>query len=220
MCASDPGRRLLAAMLWCALACTTAHAQGEREQEQVRRLKLQLRQVQQQQDVAVQEAKAQADAAKAAVAQSLKSAQGDAALQRQAANTASRRVRALNDELDALKKDKDQLAAELAQVQKSLLQAKASLAQQQAQAEQAAQALSASQGHGKQASQALAQCVAQNAELVSLGQTLLARYEQKGLGEVMASNEPFLQLSRVKLENFKSSHQDKLDALRAKRAEP
>ena len=46
-----------------------------------------------------------------------------------------------------------------------------------------------------------AQCSKDNAELYQVGQDLLARYEDKGLAEVLYAKEPVMQLGRVKLEN-------------------
>ena len=48
----------------------------------------------------------------------------------------------------------------------------------------------------------LGQCLKDNSELVTLGQDLLQRYENKGLGEVLGANEPFIQAGRVRLENL------------------
>lgn len=190
-----------------------AHA-DDREQEQVRRLKAQIRQVQQQQETATQEAEAKAnaaDAAKAEMGKSLKSAQSDAAAQRAAAGVASRKVKALNDELDAVKKDKVRLDTELAQARKALEDFKAQTAAQQ---DQSTQTIAGWQGRYKQLSDAQDQCRAHNAALYTLGMDLLSKYENKGMGNVMATNEPFLMIARVKLENIKADYQDKLDAAR------
>jgi chromosome segregation ATPase len=57
-------------------------------------------------------------------------------------------------------------------------------------------------------------CQAKNGRLVAFAQTLLDDYRKVGLGQVLASREPFLGLSRVKLENIV---QDREDTIRANR---
>jgi chromosome segregation ATPase len=214
MCASKLHSRFGAALMLAASLLGAAQAaDADREQEQLRRLKMQLRQVQQQQEAAVQEANAKADADKASFSKSIQSAQGEAAAQRQAAGAASRRVKALSDELDALKKDKAQLAAELAQVKQQLDEGKTKAADQQA---QASQTVATWQARHKQMSDTNEQCRAQNAQLYVLGTELLGKYERKGLGEVLSAKEPFVQTARVKLENTKAEYQDKLDAAKLK----
>lgn len=53
-----------------------------------------------------------------------------------------------------------------------------------------------------------------NAELLTLGREILARFRSKGLGDVLAGSEPFVQSSRVKLENLVQDYEDKLRAAR------
>lgn len=190
-----------------------AHAEGDREQEQVRRLKMQLRQVQQQQEAAVQEAQSKAEADKAALSQTLKSAQSEAASQRAAAGAASRRMKALSDELEALKQDKAKLSGELVQLKQLLDDTAAKAASQQS---QSTQTIASWESRNKQLADANDQCRVNNAALYQLGIDLLAKYEHKGFGEVMAVNEPFLMTARVKLENAKAQYQDKLDAMHLK----
>ena len=217
MCASKLISSLTAAMLVAISLSGGAHAEGDRSQEQLRRLKLQLRQVQQEQEAAVQEARAKADADKAAMSQTLKSAQGEALVQRAAAGAASRRLRALADELDSVKQDKEQLAQQVAQLQKTLEDSKV---QSTRQSQQAAATLASTQANLKSMSEQHDQCRTQNAALYELGTALLGRYENKGLGEVLVSKEPFIQTARVTLENTKAQYQDKLDAARLKVAVP
>lgn len=194
-----------------------AHAEGDRTQEQLRRLKMQLRQVQQDQEAAVQEARSKAEADKAVMAQTLKSAQGEAAAQRATAGAASRRVRALTEELDSLKKEKVDLGVQLLQIKQALEEARIKAVEQQHQMDQT---IASWQGRHKQLSEANDQCRADNAALYLLGVDLLSKYEQKGLGEILATREPFIQTARVTLENTKAQYQDKLDAARLKVATP
>ena len=51
-----------------------------------------------------------------------------------------------------------------------------------------------------------------NAELMALGREILARYRSKGLGDVVIGSEPFVQASRVRLENLVQDYEDKLRA--------
>lgn len=221
MCASNPSMRAgpWRALALCMVLLATvgqAHADNDREQEQVRRLKLQLRQTQQEKDSALQEAQTRADADKAALNDSLKSAKGDADAQRRAAGAASRRAETLATELAAVKKDKDQASEQVVQLQKALDEAKAQMAAQQ---QQAAQSQAGWQDRFKTLVGQHDQCRAQNAALYELGVGLLARYENKGFGEVLGAKEPFVQTARVTLENTRAQYQDKLDAARYKSAD-
>lgn len=223
MCASDKQARqarwrpVMAAMLAVFMATHAWADSGEREQEQLRRLKLQLRQQQQEKDAAVQDAQAKASADKAAMAATLQSAQGDAQAQRRAASAASRRAQTLEAEVSTLKQDKEQLAQQVAQLQKALDDSKA---QSTKQSQQAAATLASTQASLKSVSEQHDQCRTQNAALYELGNELLTRYENKGLGDILASKEPFIQTARVTLENTKAQYQDKLDAARLKVAAP
>ena len=49
-----------------------------------------------------------------------------------------------------------------------------------------------------------------NREMYKLGSEILARYEKFGLGEALGAKEPFVGLTRVKLQNFVQDYQDKL----------
>jgi DNA repair exonuclease SbcCD ATPase subunit len=50
----------------------------------------------------------------------------------------------------------------------------------------------------------------QNLALYKLGKEILTRYEQFGLGDAIAAKEPFVGLSRVKLENLVQDYKNKL----------
>ena len=49
-----------------------------------------------------------------------------------------------------------------------------------------------------------------NREMFKLGSEILTRYEKFGLGEALGAKEPFVGLTRVKLQNFVQDYQDKL----------
>ncbi len=51
---------------------------------------------------------------------------------------------------------------------------------------------------------------AKNAELFRIGNEILSRYERFGLGTALAAREPFVGITRVKLENQVQDYQDKL----------
>jgi hypothetical protein len=61
---------------------------------------------------------------------------------------------------------------------------------------------------------ALQRCVAdqqtKNAALFKLGNEILTRYEKFGLGDAISAKEPFVGLTRVKLENLVQDYQDQL----------
>lgn len=215
MFASDQGKgawRCGVVALLLSLASSLSLAQSDKDAEQLKRLRLQMRQVQQQ----AQQAQANADQARQQAEASLKAQEGELQKHRGAASTASRRSAALAKELDALKPEHERTLAELAALK----------AQHEALvvASKAAQAQS-TETEGSLRAQ-LAQLNAQmqrtsgdNLALAELGLELLQRYEDKGLGEVLSANEPFIQAGRVKLENLKASYQQRLDAARLKPTE-
>ena len=49
-----------------------------------------------------------------------------------------------------------------------------------------------------------------NREMFKLGSEILSRYEKFGLGQALGAKEPFVGLTRVKLQNFVQDYQDKL----------
>jgi DNA repair exonuclease SbcCD ATPase subunit len=51
---------------------------------------------------------------------------------------------------------------------------------------------------------------AKNLALFKLGEELLARYEKAGVGDVLLDKEPFIGVSRVKLQNLVQDYEDKL----------
>lgn len=223
MCASDrrsPGRglrftqHLLAALFAFATLC--AQAQSDKDAEQVKRLRLQMRQVQQQQQEA-QEAQAKADQARQQAEASLKAQEGELNKQRGAASSASRRASALSKELEGIK----------AQHQAALAELTALKAQHQALlASSKAAQLSATDNDKRlrdeiqKLSADLQRSHADNLSLSELGLELLQRYEDKGLGEVLSANEPFVQSGRVRLENLKADYTRRIDAARADRRKP
>lgn len=220
MCASDRRRpRVWVHVIGAALlvsATLSVHAQSDKDSEQVKRLRLQMRQVQQQQQLA-QEEQAKADQARQKAEQALKTQESDLSRQRGLAASASQRASTLAKELDALKKEHARVQAELAAVNE---QHRALLASSKSAQAASADRESKLSAQGKDLTAKLDRCVSDNAELADLGLTLLQRYEDKGIGEVLASNEPFVQTGRVKLENLKADYVRRIDAARVKGQAP
>ena len=219
MCASDrrvsPGLRW--PRLWLAaavsMAALGAQAQSaDRAQEQVKRLRQQVRELQQEQ-ASLREAQTRAAQDKASAESALKAAQGEAKSGQQAAGAASRRASALNTELSGLKEKNGELEEQVQRLTAQL----AGVRNEQAEAQATATKTVADwQGRHQKTEGRLAQCRQHNAELATLGEDLLGRYERKTVAEVLAVQEPFFQTSRVRLENLKADYQDKIDAQRVK----
>lgn len=206
-------------MLAVALVAASGavHAQSDREQEQVKRLRLQMRQLQQDQ-AAMQEAQAKADRDKQQAESSLKEAKSQLDGQRAAASGASRKVAALSTELAALKDERARLAEQVDKLSKQLAESTSTSQSNAARFKQVEGDLS---GRNQALTAGLDACRSRNADLYKIGADLLARYENKGLLDVVSGADPFLQIERVRLENIKAEYQDKLDAARLKvAAEP
>lgn len=217
MCASDfrrMGARCLMAALVLVLGMGQAAAQADKDGEQVKRLRLQLRQVQQQQQAA-QEAQAQADQARAKAEQEAKAQESDLKRERANAGSASRRAAALAKELEALKAEHSRVTGELATTADQLkaLQASSRKAQEVAVANE-----TDLRTRRDQLTQQLDQCSAHNTELAEVGEALISRYENKGIADVLSEREPFIQTSRVRLENLKAEYGRRIANARVKAA--
>lgn len=218
MFASDPSMpRLTRGLIAVSLALSSAwvHAQADKEAEQLKRLKLQMRQVQQQQQES-QEAQAKADQARQQAEQALKAQGSDLQKERTVAAGASRKAAALTKELEALKAEHARVKAEAAELLALSNQQKARLAADKAALDKAGATEVRSSKERAQLDSQLQQCAAHNADLASTGLELLARYENKGMAEVLAAQEPFVQTGRVKLENLKAEYTRRVQASRLK----
>ncbi len=218
MFASDhPMPRLVRSLIAVTLsvASAMAFAQSDKEAEQLKRLKLQMRQIQQQQQES-QEAQAKADQARQQAEQALKANEADLQKERSAASGASRKAAALAKELEALKAEHTRVTTELAEAMAMNTQQKAQLAA----AKTALEAASATEARSLQArtqlDAELQQCATHNADLASTGLELLNRYENKGVGDILSVNEPFVQTGRVKLENLKAEYTRRIKAAQLK----
>lgn len=224
MCASD-ALRFVAGLLCAGLLSSGCWAQqASREQELIRRLRQQVQQLQQEQAVQQQAAqragaeKQQAQAQLEAAQAELRRLRGGSATQARQAAEQAQALEALRGERDALqaRADEQRTALEAAAAERRRLRSAAEGLQQALSLREAARGELASR-HELQA-QGLQTCIANNQALHALGSELLQRWANKGLGEVLAQNEPLLQLKRVALENLLGGYQDKLDALALKPA--
>lgn len=184
-----------------------AQAQSKKDQEQVRRLRQQVQQLQQEQ-ASQQAAAAKAAQDKAAAETELKKAQEEAGAVRA---SASRRAASLSRELQAATSERDALQAKLAETQAQLDKTTAALALSRSKLAERDEQWTRLDADHKTQSATLAACQAHNVELYKLGSELLTRYQNKGLGEVFATGEPFTQIKRVELENLVEGYRDKLD---------
>ncbi len=213
MCASDlraqvrRGRvatRLLVALTLASTAWGALAQSGtDRDREQIRRLREQVRQQQQ----AQAEMQASQQAAQAELSRQKAAAEAVTSAVRAQQGALQRRLQALQDEAAALRTERVRLQEETARLQAALAQSEASLVRTRdgaSAAEQRAQQQFAAQGRS------LAQCRRDNADLAVLGEELLARYERKGLAQMLAENEPFIQSGRVQLENARAAYAEQI----------
>jgi chromosome segregation ATPase len=212
-------RRLATAVLAAtALASASAWAQQpSREQEQIRRLRLQVQQLQQEQSTqtdAVQRAntekaglKGKLDAAEAELSRLRKAA----ANQARSAQETEQGLQALQDKQNALQASQEELKTALQASNGSLTKLRTDQAELQRTLAQRDAALADLGARHQTQAQGLQSCIANNQALAGLGRELLQRYADKGMAEVLAQNEPFLQVKRVAMENLLQGYEDKLD---------
>lgn len=229
MCASRPSpwlARGLAALLCGAVVTgTLAQQQPSREQEQLRRLRLQVQELQK--DQATQRESVQrADAEKAASAAQLQKTtdqvatlQGELRRGRTASAAQTLALDAAQKQLDAERQERAALQARLDRSQTELQANARSIERQRIDAAELQRRLgtgetalaSLSARHSVQAT-GLQTCIANNQTLRDIGLDMLQRYATKTVADVLAQNEPFLQVRRVAMENLVQGYEDKLDA--------
>ena len=158
----------------------------------------------------------------------LRTAQGDltAAQAAQAALAAENKT--LAAQVEALKK---QIAADRVAAEKPLAELTAQNAEQKTAITRLNEALQAAKAEGEKSAQAARAAEAQGAKLTAenlaferrladreaknlrlfvLGNEILTRYEEFSLGNAIRAKEPFVGLTRTKLENLVQDYQDKL----------
>lgn len=216
MCASER-RAAFVLALACALPAAWAQQAPSREQELIRRLRQQVQQLQQAQ-AEQQQAAAKAGADLAAAAKRAQAAQAEAGRVRGSAAAQARALAELQAERDALAGERDTVRQQLQEARADIerrTQAEATLRADAAQRQTLLATRETTfadlwrrhqaQAHGLQA------CIASNTKLHALGLELLDRYEKKGVADVLAQHEPFVQASRVRLENLLQGYREQLD---------
>ena len=237
MCASDDGkgfvvwarrgRAVVVGSLAGVLLAGSALAQQapSREQEQLRRMRLQLQQLQAAQTTqtqAVQQAQADAAAARqqlAAAQAELRRVRGSLSETARAAADAQQALEVQRGEQQALQGNLTSLRSELDTTRRNLAQQQQALAETQSRLGRNDTAMAELRARQITQAQGMQACLASNEALHALGNELLQRYAGKTVAEVVAQNEPFLQLQRVALENLMQGYRDKLD-MQALRAAP
>lgn len=210
MSASDPARRcaLAVAVVLLTLASTPvdtfAQAATHQGDEQVRRLRLQMRQLQASMQESLARTELERDEARQALAVATTLAE------REKAAVATRAAAQARD-LVAVRQERETLAARVVELEAALSQRSAERDGYQAELHKVQRALGA---QNAELDTRLGQCVSHNHELHELGLSLLQRYENKGIAEVLGANEPFIQRARVRLENTVSATRNQLDAHR------
>jgi chromosome segregation ATPase len=224
-------RTCRAGVIALALACaagTVAAQTANRDQEMVRRLRQQVQQLQAQQATAQAAQQAELQTARDAAASQKAALQALQAEQRRASQASAEREQRASAAEQAL---------QTLQAERTALQQQFDLLQQRQRDTEASLVKARSEGDGLQTNlkrrelqlaelaerhlvqaQGLKQCIDNNQALQVLGRELLQRYVDKGLGETLATAEPFLQTRRVALENLVQGYEDKLDQLALKAA--
>ena len=106
--------------------------------------------------------------------------------------------------------------AENARLAEKLTAALAALDQTRLLADERAQSITAVKNVSGELENANSQLRAQNRELFRIGNEILDRYENYGLGRSLAAREPFTRLTRVNLQNLVQDYADALEQSRAK----
>ncbi len=106
--------------------------------------------------------------------------------------------------------------AENARLAEKLTTALATLDQTRRLADERAQSITVAKTRSAEFENANSQLRAQNRELFRIGNEVLERYENYGLGRSLASREPFTKLTRVRLQNLVQDYSDALEKQRAK----
>jgi chromosome segregation ATPase len=198
MCASDLKGLLLPLLAAAFLAspALAADKKGDAAKEQVRRLQQMSRKLEQE--------KAQLSQEKAAAEGRLKESEeklGD--VQGKVAG-ANRRAAQLAKDLEALRGEKDALAAKLGEMEKQLAETTGQYRAAEGERKRL-EALAAQQ------KQAIASCEGHNAKLHGQGVALLEQYRSKGCFDAALQGEPFTGLKQVAIENFVEDNREKLD---------
>jgi chromosome segregation ATPase len=210
--------RVWALLSGLVLTGTAAAQQPTREQEQLRRLRQQVQQLTQEQNDA-QAAAQKSSTENASLQQRLKQAEsGGGSSQAKLAAAQKQRV-LLEAELTSLKADHAALQARQAETKTAQTLTTTRLTQTNAELARSQQALASREAafndlstQQKSLDSRYQQCTAQNTALAELGSEVITRYANRGMDEMLALREPFVQTRRVALENLVLSYRERLDA--------
>lgn len=200
----------LATLLACGPAWAADDAKGGREKEALRRAQMALRQAQAKLQ-AVQDEKAQLQTQHSAL--EAKAAEADKEL----ANTQAQ-VRSLRNELARSQAEGKRLGTELAslkassQAEQTALQGRVDdLGRRLSESQQTLVNVTQLLSHS---TQALSTAEEKNRQLYAIGRNVIERYHNKGLGEVLAQQEPVFGLREVTLENEAETLRTQIEAQR------
>jgi chromosome segregation ATPase len=213
MCAIE--QRLAAAVLALVFSGSAwAQAQPSREQEQIRRLRQQVQQLQQ--SLAAEQQAAQA--ARADATQRAGAAEAQAARAQRAVRGNAARIAELETELATLRSAQqdasqraDAASTELAQTRQALASTRSELELRSRALAERDRAFSAAQAFNTQGREALALCTRHNESLRVLGLELLDRWAAHDWRDALAAKEPFVQKTRVQIENLVQGYQLRID---------
>ncbi|NWG87714.1 MAG: hypothetical protein HXY26_09465 [Hydrogenophilaceae bacterium] len=190
---------------WLALLVVASLAAGspalagsgkDREREAVRRVQQQMQQMQGQLSTLEQE--------KASLTENLAESEKAAKAAQGKAGRLDRELKQERERREALEKELAATKEQLDKTQTSLDETSRTLATTEAEKKrlEAIKALREKE---------IALCEDKNKTLYQLGRDLMARFEQKSCGEILAQKEPFSGLKRVDIENLLEEYRDKLD---------
>lgn len=202
MCASDVRGKLLLLLAATVVAIPAVAADQKADKDQIRRLQQMSRKLEQEKAQLAQE-KAAAEGRLKESEDKLGEAQGKAA-------GANRRAAQLAKDLEAMRGEKDGLAAKLADTEKQLAETTGQYRTAEAERKRL-------EGLAAQQKQTIASCEDHNAKLHGQGVALLEQYRSKGCFDAALQGEPFTGLKQVAIENFVEDNRDKLDEHRIER---
>jgi len=206
-------------LLGCWVLTGAAFAQqATREQEQLRRLRQQVQQMTQEHTDA-QAAAQKSSTEYASLQQRLKQAEAGGGSSQAKLGVAQRQLVMLDAELTTLKAEHAALLAQQAEAKTAQAQTTTRLTQTSTELARSQQALASREAafnalstEQKALDGRYQQCTAQNTALAELGSEVISRYANRGMDEMLALREPFVQTRRVALENLVLTYRERLDA--------
>jgi chromosome segregation ATPase len=172
--------------------------------------KAQLRQVQQEKRKLEQD-KAQLEQDKAALDTQLKSAQESLDAVKKSSDTSSRHSSSLQKELAVANSEKTELAAKVVELKTQLDESGKKIMEMIEERRAAEVAKAQLESNLGQRSQTLASCEAKNQEQYKYGLELLDKYEKKSCFTSLLQREPFVGITKTRIENEVADYRDKVD---------